>query len=172
MNNNIKELLQEFKNECLREKKQQIKEYKKVNKEILTSTEKAYYTIWEEILEQYKMDIQTKKQRDVYTVAINIINLDEVIELAKRRIIKADVSYLEDINEYSKISSDEIIGVEIDYETMAIVSANKLFASLHQDGIEKTDENHYGININDLKSYIEISYKKRRQATKSKKRKK
>ena len=81
------------------------------------STNKAYLLVWKSILDQYRLDLEDKKYKDNYYVTINTINLDEMIYLAKRKVIRANVKYLEELKE----CSNEILGAEIDYNMIYMV---------------------------------------------------
>ena len=169
MNKNVRKLLQDFKVERELEEEQKNKKREKIIKGIDKSTNKAYLLVWKTILEKYKTDIQSKNHKDNYFVAINIISLDEMIYLTKTKLIRANVKYLEELRECNELNSKNIVGAEIDYESINMVFPEKLLENLEKDNFQIAGANTYGISTDELKRYIENSDKKN---TKTKQRKK
>lgn len=168
MNKSVTRLLQDFKEERIMEAEKLAAKRKKLDKGIAKSTNKAYLLVWKSVLEQYKLDLQSKSKKDNYFVAINMITLNEMLYLAKRKLVRANVKYLEELKEYSESSSKNIVGAEIDYEVIDIVFPDKLIEYLEKDNFQLVGNNAYGITASELEQYIENSNKKNSKSRKRK----
>ncbi len=166
MNKNIRKLLQDFQKERIEDEEKEKNKRKKLAKGIDKSTNKAYLLVWKNILDKYRLDLHEKNNKDNYYITINTIDLDEMINLAKRKQIIANVKYLEEL----KTCPKEVVGAEIDYETIAMVFPDKLFEKLEKDCFELVSNNTYGITTTKLENYIENSNKKTKPKRKSRKR--
>lgn len=169
MNKNVRKLLQNFQIERIEDEERAENKRRRLAKGIEKSTNKAYLLVWKSILDQYRINLHDKKHKNIYYITINTINLDEMIHLTKRKLIKANLKYLEELKDYSQITSKEIVGAEIDYETISMVFPDKLFENLEKDSFELVSNNTYGIATTKLESYIEDPNKNTNPKSKSKK---
>lgn len=165
MNRNVKRLLKDFQSERQIEQEHEDIKRERLIKGIDRSTNKAYLLVWKSILDQYRLDLEDKKYKDNYYVTINTINLDEMIYLAKRKVIRANVKYLEELKE----CSNEILGAEIDYNMIYMVFPDILNNNLEEDNFEPTGNNTYRITTEELKYNIECSARTKKQKRKTRK---
>lgn len=169
MNKSVIKILQNFETERVLEEEKAKEKRRKLSKEIDKSTNKAYLLVWKSILEQYKIDLQTKEEKNNYTITINKISIDEMISLSKRKLIRISIKYLEELKEYCLLSSKEIVGAEVDYDTIYMIFPDKLFEELEKDNFQLVGNNKYGLDTTEIENYIDNSTKKSKQKVRTKK---